>query len=283
MTPSPAPSAALMHAVVATGLTDPDRLREWSQRPASLTALGVDPSAMDLDTLADFAGLAEKVRHNACRTDLQLTFRLLLLTGLEIELFREYAPRSLARRRRGLTSGPHRREGLVEFVAEWASGDDPVRRIIYDVLRHEDIAATVRELTDASVPGGTPSGGSVVEPGPQAVPRHRGYVAVHRMNCDPRQVGDVLRDRDPDLGRIVTGPRTFVYHWVTAGPLRMVEVDDGLGELVRWVDGRTTVAGIRHRLLAGNGSDGAIVAVLTQLSELGLITWHSAEGLATCD
>src|SRR5580700_3631480 len=99
--------------------------------------MGIDPSKVDLGAIAGFAGLSEKVRHNPCREDLPLTFRILSLSGLEIDLFRCYAPTSFERRRRGLNVTADRLEGLANFVEQWAPASDPARTLVRDVLRHE--------------------------------------------------------------------------------------------------------------------------------------------------
>lgn len=279
--PSPSPPAALAHSVVATGLADADRLRAWRADPARLGELGVDPSTVDLGSLADFAGLSEKIRHNPCRDDLQLTFRLLLVSGLEIELFRDYAPRSLERRRQGLNSVADRLEGLLQFVEGWASETDQVRCLLRDVLRHEHVVAILRaaevgvfRTADASKPGGP------------AIPLYNGYLLVRRMTCDPRQVGRVLRAREPDLGQIERGSWTFGYHKSTEGRLRMLEVDHGVGDLILAVDGRTSADGIAERLFGDGPAAGSLLAAFDQLTELGLLVWRPGGGrramLETC-
>ena len=46
---------------------------------------------LDLDSLRKFAGLAAKIRHNGIRDKLPLTFRLMSVAKLEIEVFAAYA------------------------------------------------------------------------------------------------------------------------------------------------------------------------------------------------
>ena len=135
------PSARSVHSAIATYVADPNRLaREAAKPPAERpTAL----RELDLDTLADFTGLTEKVRHNQVRGDLQMTFRLLRLTGQEIQLFRDYAPISLQRRQQRLTSPAQRLDGLVEFTENWA-GTDSQRCLVRDLLRYEHTVAAFR-------------------------------------------------------------------------------------------------------------------------------------------
>lgn len=270
---SPSPPAALAHSIVATGLADADRLRAWGAEPARLEEFGVDPSAVDLGSLADFAGLSEKIRHNPCRDDLQLTFRLLLVSGLEIELFRDYAPRSLQRRRQGLNSVADRLDGLLQFVEGWASGTDQVRCFIRDVLRHEHVIASLRTAAVGTFRTADPS-----KPGGQVIPLYNGHLLIRRMTCDPRQVGRVLRAREPDLGQIERGSWTFGYHKAAGGRLRMLEVDHGVGDLILAVDGRTSADGIAERLFGHGPATGSLLAAFDQLTELGLLVWRPGGG-----
>lgn len=273
----PPPRAALVHSVVAAGLVDTGRLQAWRAQPATLGQLGIDASAIDLDSLADFAGLAEKIRHNPCRQDLQLTFRLLLLTGLEIKLFRDYASRPLARRRQGLQFPAHRLDSLMQFVEEWSAGADPTRCLIRDALRHEHAVATLGAAEAGPLPGAH-SG----EPNGSAIPLHNGLLLVHRMTCDPWQLGRILRTRDPDLGRVERGSWTFGYHKTARSPLRMMEMDHEVGDLILAVDGRTSLDGISRRLL-GDAATGTLLAAFEQLTALGLLSWRRADGAARCD
>jgi len=262
------PSAALTHTVLATGLVDADRLAAWRADPGQLAGIGVDPSTMDLDALTDFAGLSEKVRHNQCRHDLQQTFRLLVLTGLEIALFREYTPVSLRRRRAGLNSTPDRIAGLTEFVEGWAPDDDPERTLIRDVLGHEH---TVVELRRAGL---TRPPDTVAErPSGKAVPLHNGRIVVRSSTCDPRQVGLVLKTREPDLARIERGTWTLVYRRGFDGSLAMFEVDSGVGELLLAVDGETTVGDLATRLRVPPAQ---LTTALDRLTEAGLLLWFTS-------
>jgi hypothetical protein len=267
---SPGPTASLAHSLVAAGLADPGRLHRWRTEPALLERYGVHASDVDLEALADFAGLAEKIRHNQCRDDLPLTFRLLRLSGLEIDLFRHYAPRSIERRREGLTSVVHRIDGLASFVEGWAPEDDSLRCLVRDVLRHEHALAVLRATVVEAVASDN------LSPGPHRPPMHNGRILVGRLTCDPAQVAAVLRARDPDLGEIERAPHTFVYQRASNGRLRILEVDQGIGNLLLAVDGRTSVARIAQRLLGDDASVDALSSVLDQLVKVGLVGWNQS-------
>ena len=260
------PAAALVHSVMAAGLARPQRLQDWIAEPRTMDRYGLEPSSMDLATLADFAGLSEKVRHNQCRQHLELTFRLIRLAGVEVELFREYAPRSRERRRQGLTSVRDRLDGLAQFVEEWATADGSIRGLVRDVLWHEYVIAVLRD-TDVSPD-------AALRPG---VPAHHGRIVVRRATCSPLQVAAVLRAREPDLGAIERGDWTFVYHKPPSGPVRIMDVEPAVADLLLAVDGRSSVGELAGRLFGGALVD-SLRSTLGQLVDLDVLTWSNAEG-----
>lgn len=249
------PSARLVHSIIATCLTEPGREESVA---ASL------PGTLDVEAVSYFAGLAEKVRHNGIRRDLELTFRLLRLSGLEMELFRDYAPTSAQRRARGLTSPAERLTGLMDFVSEWA-GTDEDRCLIRDVLRHEQIVAGFRRAPKLRV---VDSGGPVT---PESVVSLHGTVVVVDAVCDPMQVAEVLRAREPDLAAIVRRSVLMVYHRAPSGQVRMIEVSEGVPCLLGAVDGISDVHELGTRLLGDGVSTDAVVAGYAALRDLGLV------------
>lgn len=261
-------TAPLVHSVIAAGLSDPYRLRDWMADPAALERFGVDPSSLDLDALADFAGLSEKVRHNQCRQHLELSVRLMRLAGVEVQLFRDYAPRSRERRRLGLTSVPDRLDGLAQFVEEWAADGSPVRTLVRDVLWHECVIALLRR-SDVAPPGPV---------GAARVPVHHGRIVVRRWTCDPSQVASVLRAQEPDLAAIDRGVWTFVYQKAPGSDVRILEAEDGVAELLLAVDGRSSVEELAGRLFGGALVD-SLRSTLEQLADLGVLAWSHDGGV----
>lgn len=276
MTVPPAPSASLVHSLIASGLSDPQRLQEWSARPDLVERYGVDPSTLDLATLADFAGLSEKVRHNQCREHLPLTFRLIRLAGVEVELFRCYAPRSRQRHGQGLTSVTDRLDGLAEFVEEWAAGGESLRILIRDVLWHEHVISVFRRVEIAP-----DAGPKLLATGGGTIPLLDGRIVVRQATCDPLQVAQVLSAREPDLSAIERAPWTFVYHRAPAGSVRILAVDRGVAELLLVVDGRSSVEAIADRLLGDIALVPALRSTLEELADLGLLTWRG-DGRVPC-
>lgn len=275
MTAAHRPSAALTHSVLAAALADADRLAAWRADPRLLGEYGIEPSTMDLDGLADFAGLSERVRHNQCRRDLQLTFRLLWLTKLEVALFRDYTPVSLRRRRAGLNTTAHRIAGLAEFMAEWAEGD-PTRDLVRETLDHEHIVARLRHA-EVPVP---PQGAGASRPDEPAVPLPNGRLVVRTSSCNPRQVAEVLKTSKPDLGLIERGSWTLIYRRGFDGSLTVSEVDRGLGALVSVVDGDADVAALAGRLRVPQD---LLSTMLDRLTGLGMFWWQSGETAESCE
>jgi hypothetical protein len=275
MTTAHRPSAAMTHSVLASALADADRLAAWRADPGRLEEYGIEPSAMDLDGLADFAGLAERVRHNQCRRDLQLTFRLLWLAKLEVALFRDYTPVSLQRRRAGLNTTADRIAGLAEFMAGWAE-DDPTRGLVRETLDHEHLVARLRHA-EVPVP---PPGASASRPGEPAVPLPNGRLVVRTSSCNPWQVAEVLKATKPDLGSIERDSWTLIYRRGFDGSLTVSEVDRGLGALVSVVAGDADVAALAGRLRVPHD---LLSAMLDRLTGLGIFWWRSGETATPCE
>jgi hypothetical protein len=275
MTTAHRPSAALTHSVLAAALVDADRLAAWRADPGRLEEYGIEPSTMDLDGLADFAGLAERVRHNQCRRALQLTFRLLWVANLEVAFFRDYTPVSLQRRRAGLNTTADRIAGLAEFMAEWAEGD-PTRGLVRETLDHEHIVARLRHA-EVPVP---PPGAGASRPDEPAVPLPNGRLVVRTSSCNPRQVAEVLKASEPDLGLIERGSWTLIYRRGFDGSLTVSEVDRGLGALVSVVAGDADVAALAGRLRVPHD---LLSAMLDRLTGLGMFWWRSGETAMPCE
>jgi len=106
---------------------------------------------------------------------------------------------------------------------------------------------------------------------------------VHRMRHDPRQVASLLRDRDPDLGRIEQGGWTFCYHRSPEGALRLLDMRQEVGDILLAIDGRSSVEAIATGIFGNAALADQLVAVLEQLTQCGLLEWQPSEGTASCD
>ena len=144
-------NASQVHAVIAAVLKKPGLLARWKQEPDILRECGVDPDLIDIDALWKFAGLTTKVRHNGLRADIPLTFRLLNVAGLEIDVFGAYSTFHADR-----SFGPTvqaRSDDLLLFLEQWLDFDKREHALLWDLIRHELALARLRKLeTTAAQP-----------------------------------------------------------------------------------------------------------------------------------
>src|SRR5438128_1106029 len=90
-----------VHSLLASAMVDPVLLERWRRNPSALNKMGIGSSALDISKVWRFSGLATKVRHNDVRLIAPLTFKLLDLAGVSIELFATYARQADALRKHG--------------------------------------------------------------------------------------------------------------------------------------------------------------------------------------
>src|SRR6266576_370375 len=112
-------TARQVHAVIAAGVENPSLVACWSDEPERLRRQGIKPETIDLVALRKFAGMTVKVRHNGLRQDLPLTFRLLNITGLEIEVFSAYAAFRASDGRGYAPSTEARTRDFIAFLEAW--------------------------------------------------------------------------------------------------------------------------------------------------------------------
>lgn len=245
-------TARQVHAVIAAGLADPTLVSQWSGDPHALEAHGVDPANIDLAALGKFAGLSVKVRHNLLRDLLPLTFRLMNVAGLEIDVFAAYA---IHRAPLGYAASTEERvRDLMSFLEEWLDRSDPTHALLWDVIRHEHALA---ELARTTIPVATRT----------SVPQIRGAILLHEMQCDPREAAAVLRQSRPQLDAIARGQRFFCYQ--REDDVRMIELDAFGYYALSFADGRTAAA-ISRALGLGKPTR-AFRALLAQLADAGLV------------
>ncbi|HEY5788212.1 MAG TPA: hypothetical protein VIT65_25940 [Microlunatus sp.] len=254
------PRAALVHSVIASGLADPTRLRSWAADTTTLANLGIDPTTMDLEALSKFAGLGEKVRHNRTRAMLPMTFRLLHLLGLDIDLFRAYA---LSARNPGRGSAPlDRVDALAGFVEDWA-GDDTDRTLVRDMVRHEH-ALTHLQMMDPPVDDHR-------DPTTRPELTPTGTLLVRQLSTDPQQLVEALRQQHPQLSQLDRGSWTFVYQRAAGHPIRVLGVDPAVADLLLLVGDGVSMTSLAERLRS-RADDPALVMALDQLVDAGLLT-----------
>ena len=257
-------SAGQVHAIIAAGLKEPGLLARWKEEPETLRQCGVDPDTVDLEALWKFAGLTTKVKHNGLRADLPLSFRLLNIAGLEIEVFGAYASFHA-----GKSFGPtvqERIDDLLRFLGQWLDFDKREHALLWDLIRHEVALARLRKLE-------LTTDGSVVQRRPRAssVPRVRGEIILHDMRSDPRLVETLLQQKQPKLERAPLGKFYFCYWRVNAEDLYVLEMDALSFHLLSTINGKRSAAELSHLLTGTRKLPKGLLNSLAELAAVGII------------
>ena len=130
-------TARLVHSVMAAGLENPELIARWRHDPRLLAGRHAELTGLDLDGLRKFAGLAAKIRHNGVREKLPLSFRLMSVARLEIEVFAAYAEERSRNGLRYAASVEDKTRDLVAFLGTWLDRGDPHHCLLWDLARHE--------------------------------------------------------------------------------------------------------------------------------------------------
>jgi hypothetical protein len=213
-----APSCARhVHAILAAALAEPDLLDQWRRDREPVIHRGVTREELDLDALWRFAGLMTKVRHNDLRKGLPLTFRLLDISGIEIDLFARYA---LHAAQSGSKCGAGKQESLFAFFEGELSRDEPMQALIWDIIRHERV---IIERWDPS--GEIPD---LREPVCQSsIPIRRGMLTLCEMSCNPVELAKELRRPLCNIELLRRG-RFQIAYWraTTSSCIHILELDE---------------------------------------------------------
>jgi hypothetical protein len=269
-------TASRVHAVIAAGLENPHLLSLWQREPDQLRNYGVDPEELDLNTLWKFAGLTAKVRHNGLRAELPLTFRLLNVAGLEIEVFASYASSDTAERRRYSDTAEGRAQDLLSFLEHWLCFDRREHGLLWDLMRYE-LALT--QLSRAAVSDPTlPADGILTACQPRAgsVPRVCGDIVLHEMTCDPRLLGVALREKSPRLDEVPVGTFYFCY-WRkdTTAEIHILELDELGFYLLSFVDGEQSAGQLNHLLGSSGKPSRGFLKAMAELAAVGIIAFNT--------
>ena len=269
--------AGRVHSVIAAGLEDPRLLARWRHEPELLRGCGVDPAALDLEALWKFAGLSAKVKHNGLRADLPLTFRLMNVAGLEIEVFASYAAARADDGRRYAETPAARAADLSDFLKDWLDFGRREHAMLWDVLRYEMALARLRRAAAAEAETETQGPRSAVAPNGKSVPGVRGEVILHEMRCDPRAVAETLWEKTPRLGDVPLGAHYFCFWRRGAGTeVHILQLDELGFYLLSLADGRRTAARISRALGGGARPAKGFLAALGELAEFGILTFDAS-------
>lgn len=265
-------NARRVHAVIAAGVENPELLALWQREPELLRNSGVDPDKLDLSALWKFAGLTAKVRHNGLRADLPLTFRLMNVAGLEIDVFASYASFRASEGGRYADTTDGRTQDLLIFLEHWFDSDRREHVLLWDLIRHE--LALTRLSRKSQRPLDPDAARQVLSNTPRAtsVPRLCGDVILHVMRSDPRVVGMALRDKAPRLDEAPLGTFHFCY-WRKRGgaEIHIIQLDELGYYLLSLSDGKRSAADL-SRLTGGSGRPaGGFLRALGELADFGIL------------
>jgi hypothetical protein len=263
--------ASLVHSVIAAALENPELLARWRREPDLLHGYGVDAAELDLDALWKFAGLTAKVRHNGLRAELPLTFRLLNVAGLEIEVFAAYASRSASVGYANTLQG--RAQNLLTFLEDWLDFGRREHVLLWDVIRYElALARLSGAVSVPALPGVAAAG--LHSPLAKSVPCVCGEIIMHEMRSDPRMVGVVLQGKSPRLDEVSLGTFYFCY-WRrgAAAEIHIIELDELGFYLLSLVDGNRSAADLSRMIGGGNKPARALLEALRELAAVGLLSF----------
>ena len=267
-------SLARVHAVMAAGVEQPRLIARWRRQPSRLRALGVDPAEIDLDTLAKFAGVGVKVRHNPLRGLFPLSFRLMHVAAIEVDAFAAYATH---RSERGLgyaAAMPERARDLVAFFDGWLRRRERSHALLRDALHYEEAIARLGPWHVAETQADDDNAGSADR---DAAPRVRGTLRLLALGCDPQALAAELRTSAPELSRV---PRERHHLCVWRAPdgddVAVLPLDAFGFHLLGEIDGRRTPQALARRLGGGRGTTAAVRAALHAFADAGVIAGSEA-------
>jgi hypothetical protein len=252
--------ARALQAVLAAAIQNPHWLARWQQTPEPLERLGVDPGSLDLTSLVKFAGLTVKVRHNGLRTLIPVTFRLLSMAGLEIELFSAYALFRATLGAAYANSSEERLADLIAYLPQWVDPRRVEHTLLWDLVRHEAALARLQR-SNAAQPAA-----------PTRKLRAQGQIVLAEMSSDPREVAAELRQSVPSLDRIAIAPHLWCY-WRRdeCTDILVLELDEfGYAALSR-ADGTRTPAQLSRELTGRERPTRAFLALLEELRSVGIL------------
>jgi hypothetical protein len=268
--------ASQVHAVIAAGLENPQLLERWQREPDLLRSCGVDPEKIDLNALWKFAGLTAKVRHNGLRADLPLTFRLMDVAGLEIEVFASYASFRASEGGRYANNSETRMQDLLTFLKHWLDFDRREHALLWDLIRYELALTQLSRL--ATVVPALPAAESPAQCAPRAtsVPRVCGHAILHEMRCDPRNVGAMLKEKSPRLDEVPLGTFHFCY-WRRSGAagIHILQLDELGFYLISLVDGKRSTADLSRLIGGGRRPAKGFLKALGELASVGILAFDT--------
>jgi len=262
----------LVHAVLAGGVTHPHLIEQWKS-PDGLTypMLETVVRGLDLDALRKFAGLNAKVRHSAVRTRLPFSFRLMSITGLEIDVFSAYACECSRAARPFAASVEQRAKDLIEFLRGWLDHRRSTHLMLWDLIRHEQAISTLSSPTDLRA---EPESSARI--GASTLVTLVGAVELVSTKYDPLQLIAALQEREPNI-RPLRRSELLRCYWCRSdeGEIAMLSVDAATFHIVSELRGTVRVSDVAWRVCGGRRPGKSLLAAISQLHRLGLVHLRS--------
>ena len=269
-------SARRVHAVLAAGVSRPDLILSWKNDPGFLCRHGIEPGSLDLSALWKFAGLTVKVRHNGVRCWLPMSFRLMAVAGLEIDLFASYASSFSASGQSLPQTTLERACKFMSFLEGWLDVKVREHAMLWDLVRHEHALATLSDVP-ALFPQGRFCNRLALPKAPSAssVPEVQGRIVLNEMSCDPRTVVLALSQRFPQLGDIDMAMR-YLGYWrqEDSSEMRILELDEFSFYTLSCVDGSRSAAELNQLLGGRKHLEPKFLRLLGMLADLGILGFH---------
>jgi hypothetical protein len=263
--------ASQVHAVIAAGLENPALLARWRQEPNLLRKCGVDPEGVDLDALWKFAGLTTKVRHNGLRGDLPLTFRLLNVAGLEIEVFASYASFQANEGRGYAPTAEARSRELSMFLEHWLDFDKREHALLWDLIRHEVTLARLRKTCHNSDEATVDQAPVPRRPRSNSIPHLCGEVVLHELQSDPRVAEVILRQKRPRLDQVPLATFYSCYWLRNAEELFTLELDELGFYLLSLIDGEKSLADLACMITGSRRPSRELLNAFAELATTGVV------------
>lgn len=264
-------TAARVHAVLAAAVDNPALIARWKENPKLVSLYGIGPESIDLETLSKFAGLTVKVRHNGVRQIVPVTFRLMSLLGLEIEIFASYASFIAKKKRQYAATAEERLSELIGFLEDSLDHRRRNHILIWDLIRHEQaVAQLTNMIAKPSRVGGGEHG--ITPKCEHSVPTVCGYTVLRSMRCDARTLALLVSQSVPELSELRLERRYFCY-WLapSVGEIQMLDLDDFGFYLLSLIDGKRSTTELNRQLGGDRRSFQFLLNYLSNLAEIGII------------
>lgn len=268
-------TARSVHSVLAAGVAKPNLIDLWRQHPQLLRDEGVDPDSIDLSALRKFAGLGAKVRHNALRQDLPLSFRLMHLAGLEIEIFSSYACYCAALNHAFAPTSQQRLRDLLAFLEHSLDSTRRDHALLWDIIRHENAISQLAKLPFSAADHGADSGSP--RPAAGRTPVVCGEILLYEMRCDPQLLATALRQSSPPLTEVIS-ETVYQSYWRSdrTGDIQLLRLDEFGYYALSGVDGEKTVTDLCLQLTGSSPPKSQFLKVLGQLGDVGILRFRPA-------